>query len=136
LKETQRQRSEEQESEGPLISLSWRNRDARPWDYVFGVQHSVHVYGTGTGVLPGTQLNSPEAMQALPRRTASKLRWLQRTRRRWTSEIWDHLRSMRQERFSTVQTVDRQAGLMQRLFQRESRATANLRKFRPELWRA
>src|SRR4051794_15152970 len=29
LKETQRQRSEEQESEDPR-SLSWRNRDARP----------------------------------------------------------------------------------------------------------
>jgi len=62
LKETQRQRSEEQESERPLFSLSWRNRDARPWNHVFGVQHSVHVYRTGTGVLPRTQPNSPEAM--------------------------------------------------------------------------
>jgi len=35
-------------------SLSWRNRDARPWNYMCGVQHSVRVYGTRTGVLPGT----------------------------------------------------------------------------------
>jgi hypothetical protein len=61
LKETQRQRSEEQESEG-LPSLSWRNRDARPRNYVCGMQYAVHVYGTRTGLLQGTKLNSPEAM--------------------------------------------------------------------------
>jgi hypothetical protein len=36
-----------------LCLFSWRNRDARFRNHVFGVQFSLHVYGTGTGVLPG-----------------------------------------------------------------------------------
>jgi hypothetical protein len=44
MKETRRQRSEEQREWSASIPPSWRNRDARPRDNVFGVQFSVHIY--------------------------------------------------------------------------------------------
>jgi len=54
LEETRCQRPEEQWGPNTSILLSWRNRDARPWNHVFGMQYSIYIHGTRTGVLPGT----------------------------------------------------------------------------------